>query len=105
MTNNGKLAGGWQWERVLHGIVPPLISPLDDAAAPDADAMVALVEHVVGAGCTGLFMLGGCGEGAWLTPSQRGAVVRHAAPAAGGRVPGLARADLPRPGPAIAARV
>ena len=32
MTNNGKPAGGWQWERVLHGIVPPLISPLDDAS-------------------------------------------------------------------------
>ena len=41
MTNNGKPAGGWQWERVLHGIVPPLISPLDDAGAPDADAMAA----------------------------------------------------------------
>ena len=79
----GKLAGGWQWERVLHGIVPPLISPLDDAGAPDAGAMAALVEHVVGAGCTGLFMLGGCGEGAWLTPSpaRRG----DRAAAAGGR--------------------
>jgi 4-hydroxy-tetrahydrodipicolinate synthase len=96
-------AGGWQWERVLHGIVPPLISPLDDGGAPDAAAMSALVEHVVGAGCTGLFMLGGCGEGAWLTPAQRGAVVRLAARAAAGRVPVLAGVMLPATGPAIEA--
>jgi 4-hydroxy-tetrahydrodipicolinate synthase len=99
---NGK-AGAWQWERVLHGIVPPLISPLDDAGAPDAGAMAALVEHVVGAGCTGLFMLGGCGEGAWLTGAQRGAVVRHAVRAASGRVPVLAGVMLPATGPAIEA--
>ena len=110
MTDNGKTAallgkpaGGWQWERVLHGIVPPLISPLDDAGAPDADAMAALVEHVVGAGCTGLFMLGGCGEGAWLTPTQRAAVIRHAVRAAGGRVPVLAGVMMPGTGPAIEA--
>ena len=58
----------WRWERQLHGIIPPLISPLDDAGAPDAGAMAALVDHVIGGGCSGLFMLGGCGEGAWLTP-------------------------------------
>src|SRR5260370_32067143 len=103
MTNNGKLAGGWQWERVLHGIVPPLISPLDDAGAPDADAMAALVEHVVGAGCTGLFMLGGCGEGAWLTPTQRGAVIRQSARAPAGRVPVLAGVLPPGARPAVGA--
>src|SRR5260370_10624966 len=103
MTNNGKPAGGWQWERVLHGIVPPLISPLGDAGAPDADAMAALVEHVVGAGCTGLFMLGGCGEGAWLTPTQRGAVIPPSGRAAAGRVPVLAGAVPAGAGPAIQA--
>lgn len=110
MTDNGKTvaspgnpAGGWQWERVLHGIVPPLISPLDDTGAPDADAMAVLVEHVVGAGCTGLFMLGGCGEGAWLTPTQRGTVIGQALRAAAGRVPVLAGVMMPGTGPAIEA--
>ena len=110
MTDNGKTAAsrgkpaaGWQWERVLHGIVPPLISPLDDAGGVDADAMAALVEHVVGAGCTALFMLGGCGEGAWLTPTQRGAVIRQAVAAAAGRVPVLAGVMLPGTGPAVEA--
>ena len=78
-SGNGRTA--WSWDEALCGVVPPLISPLDGAGAPDADSMAALVEHVLGAGCTGLFVLGGCGEGAWLTPSQRGAVVkrRHSA--------------------------
>src|SRR6185437_1275322 len=103
MSNALRNGGGWQWERALHGIVPPLISPLDDAGTPDAGALAALVEHVVGAGCTGLFMLGGCGEGAWLTSAQRGAVVRTAARAAAGRVPVLAGVMLPATGPAIEA--
>lgn len=99
MTDNGKTAmaggksaSGWRWEQVLHGLVPPLISPLDEAGVPDGAAMAALVDHVVGAGCTGLVVLGGCGEGAWLTASQRGAVIRHAARAAAGRVPVLLKA-------------
>jgi 4-hydroxy-tetrahydrodipicolinate synthase len=94
---------GWRWERQLHGIIPPLISPLHDAGAPDTGAMTALVDHVIGGGCTGLFMLGGCGEGAWLTSAQRGAVVRTAARAAAGRVPVLAGVMLPATGPAIEA--
>jgi iron-sulfur cluster assembly protein len=47
-------ARDWDWERQLHGIVPPLISPLDDEGAPDAGAMTALVDHVIGGGCSGL---------------------------------------------------
>jgi len=102
-TAGGKLASGWRWEQVLHGIVPPLISPLDEAGVPDCVAMAALVDHVVGAGCTGLFVLGGCGEGAWLTASQRGAVIRNAARAAAGRVPVLAGVMLPGTGAAVEA--
>jgi dihydrodipicolinate synthase/N-acetylneuraminate lyase len=98
-SGNGRTA--WSWGEALCGVVPPLISPLDGAGAPDADAMAALVEHVLGAGCTGLFVLGGCGEGAWLTPSQRGAVVKGVARAAAGRAPVLAGVMLPATGPAV----
>ena len=100
-SGNGRMA--WSWDEALCGVVPPLISPLDGAGAPDAAAMAALVEHVLGAGCTGLFVLGGCGEGAWLTPSQRGAVVREVARAAAGRAPVLAGVMLPATGPAVEA--
>jgi 4-hydroxy-tetrahydrodipicolinate synthase len=87
----------------LTGVVPPLISPLDRAGQPDAGAMAALVEHVVGAGSRGLFVLGGCGEGAWLTPRHRAAVLRGAVRAAARRVPVLAAVMLPATGPAVEA--
>jgi 4-hydroxy-tetrahydrodipicolinate synthase len=85
----------WSWTAALSGVVPPCISPLDGAGEPDPGATAALVEHVVGGGASGLFVLGGCGEGAWLTAAQRGAVIGAAARAAGGRVPVLAGVMLP----------
>jgi 4-hydroxy-tetrahydrodipicolinate synthase len=81
-------------------VVPPLISPLTPSGEPDAGAIGALVEHVLAGGCSGLFVLGGCGEGAWLTPSQRGGVIRASVRAARGRVPVLAGVMLPATGPA-----
>jgi 4-hydroxy-tetrahydrodipicolinate synthase len=93
----------WSWESVLAGVVPPLISPLTPTGDADAVGLGALVEHVLGAGCTGLFVLGGCGEGAWLTSAQRRAVVRAAARAAAGRAPVLAGVMLPATGPAVEA--
>ena len=54
-------------------------------------------------GCSGLFVLGGCGEGAWLPSRQRGTVVRAFVRAAAGRVPVLAGVMLPATGPAVEA--
>jgi hypothetical protein len=34
----------------------------------DGEAAGALVEHVLGGGCSGLFVLGGCGEGRGSPP-------------------------------------
>ena len=82
----------WSWDDALTGVVPPLISPLTDGGDVDGPATGALVEHVLGGGCTGLFVLGGCGEGAWLTTAQRDGVVRAAVKAAAGRVPVLSHA-------------
>lgn len=101
-SGNGR-AAAWSWDKALCGVVPPLISPLDSKGELDALAVTALVGHVLGAGCTGLFVLGGCGEGAWLTPSQRAAVVKEVARAAAGRVPVLAGVMLPATGPAVEA--
>jgi len=94
---------GWTWARALEGVVPPLVSPLDGAGTVDAGALAALVEHVLAGGCSGLFVLGGCGEGAWLAPAERGAVVRGAVRAAAGRAPVLAGVMLPGTRPALEA--
>jgi dihydrodipicolinate synthase/N-acetylneuraminate lyase len=85
----------WSWAQALTGVVPPLISPLDGGGQPDEAATGRLVEHVLAGGASGLFVLGGCGEGAWLTGPQRGAVVRATVRAAAGRVPVLTGVMLP----------
>src|SRR5581483_4229357 len=102
-TDDSIMAQSWTWQRALSGVVPPLISPLDESGEPDAAAMAKLVEHALAGGCTGLFVLGGCGEGAWLTTSQRGAVIRAAVRAAAGRVPLLVGCMLPATGAAAEA--
>jgi dihydrodipicolinate synthase/N-acetylneuraminate lyase len=89
-----------EWTSVLSGVVPPLISPLDASDRVDREGMSALVEHLLDAGCTGLFVNGGCGEGPWLTSSQRGDVVRAARDASRGRAPVLSGVTLPATGPA-----
>ena len=61
-SGNGRGADAWTWDEALCGVVPPLIFPLDSTGQPDALAMDALLAHVLGVGCSGLFVLGGCGE-------------------------------------------
>jgi 4-hydroxy-tetrahydrodipicolinate synthase len=96
----------WSWEVALRGVIPPMISPLTTSGDPDNLVTGRLVEHILAAGCTGLFVLGGCGEGAWLTGGQRAAVIRMAVSTANGRAPVLAGVMLPATGPAAeAARV
>lgn len=103
MTAPGAAPRHWTWEGALTGIVPPAISPLDQAGEVDEGAVGTLVEHVLQGGSSGLFILGGCGEGAWLPTRQRGTVVRAFVRAAAGRVPVLAGVMLPATGPATEA--
>ncbi len=91
---------GWSWETALCGVIPPMISPLTASGEPDQAAIRKLVEHTLGGGCSGLFVLGGCGEGAWLTAKQRAAVVRATVQAVAGRAPVLVGIMLPATGPA-----
>lgn len=88
----------WSWDRALCGVVPPMLSPLTERQEVDGDALRRLVEHILAGGCSGLFVLGGCGEGAWLTRTQRGQVIRATVEAARGRVPVLAGVMLPSSG-------
>lgn len=83
--------------------MPPLISPLTIEGEPDEGATQALVNHILAGGCSGLFVLGGCGEGAWLTGGRRAAVIRAVVRAAAGRAPVLAGIMLPATGPAVEA--
>jgi 4-hydroxy-tetrahydrodipicolinate synthase len=103
MTASAGAGRRWTWDGALSGIVPPAISPLDAGGEIDEGAIALEVEHVLRGGCSGLFVLGGCGEGAWLPARQRGTVVRAFVRAAAGRVPVLAGVMLPATGPAAEA--
>ena len=77
-----------------------MISPLTASGEPDEASIGKLVEHILEGGCSGLFALGGCGEGAWLTGKHRAAVIRVTVQAAAGRAPVLVGVMLPATGPA-----
>jgi dihydrodipicolinate synthase/N-acetylneuraminate lyase len=100
---NTSATRAWSWDSALQGIVPPMISPLTPKGAVDGPSLAMVVAHILDGGCSGLFVLGGCGEGAWLTPSQRAAVIQGTVAAAAGRVPVLAGIMLPATGPAVEA--
>ncbi|MFC0526099.1 dihydrodipicolinate synthase family protein [Phytohabitans kaempferiae] len=74
----------------LHGVIPPVITPLTPEDEVDVEAIHRLTDHLVDAGVTGLFVLGSSGEGPALTPAQREETVRAFVKAARGRVPVLA---------------
>ena len=75
-SETGRTNPNWSWDTALCGVVPPMISPLNETGESDGDALKTLVGHILNGGCSGLFVLGGCGEGAWLTSAQRASMGR-----------------------------
>jgi dihydrodipicolinate synthase/N-acetylneuraminate lyase len=81
----------------LTGVLPALISPLDQAGHVDERAVARLVEHVIAAGVHGLLPLGSTGESASLDEPARRTVLETVVGAAAGRVPvicGVAQSHL-----------
>jgi len=74
----------------LSGIVPPTVTPLDAEHALDRRSFSAVLEHLLGAGVHGVFVLGSTGELAFHDAAVRETVVAHAVEVVGGRVPVLA---------------
>ncbi|MEV5609353.1 dihydrodipicolinate synthase family protein [Streptomyces sp. NPDC052225] len=74
----------------LRGVVPPLLTPLTPDGEVDVASVRRLVEHLIGAGVHGLFLLGSSGEAAYLTDARRRTALETAVDAAAGRVPVLA---------------
>jgi len=71
----------------LKGIVPPLITPLKDRDTLDVQGLEKLVEHVLGGGVHGLFVLGTTGEGPSLGYRLRKELVQRVCRQVDGRVP------------------
>ncbi len=73
----------------FRGIIPYLVTPLDEGGDVDEAALRRLVEHLIDAGVHGLSPLGSTGETMYLDQRQRDRVVTLTVAAAGGRVPVL----------------
>ncbi|KKD03597.1 dihydrodipicolinate synthase family protein [Streptomyces sp. WM6386] len=82
----------------LTGVVPPVCTPLTPSREVDIPSLLRLVDHLVGAGVHGLFVLGTSSEAAYLTDAQRRSVVETVTGHVGGQLPVLAGAiDMTTP--------
>jgi 4-hydroxy-tetrahydrodipicolinate synthase len=73
----------------LHGIVPPMITPLKDRDTLDVEGLERLVEHLVAGGVHGLFILGTSGETPCLSYRLRRELIGRVCRQIGDRLPVL----------------
>jgi 4-hydroxy-tetrahydrodipicolinate synthase len=74
----------------LHGIFPPLLTPLTEDGRIDHDSLGRLVDYVIGGGVHGIWAMGTTGEFACFDADEREAAVRTTVQAVRGRVPVVA---------------
>jgi len=78
--------------KTFHGIVPPIVTPLNADGTIDHGGLARHVEHLIASGVDGIFALGSTGEVAYLTDADRLAVVETVGRTVAGRVPVIAGA-------------
>lgn len=72
---------------ILRGIIPPVLTPFHTDGTLDLESLDSLVEHLLGAGVHGLFILGSSGQVAYLTDAERDTVIERVVATVAGRVP------------------
>jgi 4-hydroxy-tetrahydrodipicolinate synthase len=71
----------------ISGIIPPVATPLTPEEDLDEPGLRRLIRKLVDAGCHGLFVLGGTGEGVYLTEAVRAQTIEVTVEEAAGRLP------------------
>lgn len=71
----------------LHGIIPPVVTPLTHDYKVDKPSLRRVIRHLLDGGVHGLFLLGSTSEVIFLNAQQRADVMEVAVAEAGGRVP------------------
>jgi dihydrodipicolinate synthase/N-acetylneuraminate lyase len=74
---------------LLQGIVPPMLTPLRGRDELDVPGLERLIEHILGGGVSGLFILGTTGEGPSLSYRLRRELIERVCRQVKGRVPVL----------------
>lgn len=75
--------------RQLHGIIPPLVTPLSGVDTLDIAGLDRLIEHVLAGGVHGVFILGTTGEAPSLSYRLRRELISRTCERVAGRVPVL----------------
>lgn len=73
--------------KIRGGIIPPVVTPLDENKKLDIPSLHRLVDHLIDGGVDGLFALGSSGEVVFLTDADRALVLREIVEHTAGRVP------------------
>ncbi|WP_248761119.1 dihydrodipicolinate synthase family protein [Pseudarthrobacter sp. SSS035] len=74
----------------LHGIVPPVVTPLTHNMQVDVASLRRVVRHLIDGGVHGLFILGSSSEVEFLDETRRATVIQTVVDEAAGRVPVIA---------------
>lgn len=69
-----------------HGVIPPIITPVDENENVDEEGFRALIEHCIEGGLHGIFVAGTNGECMQLTQKERNRAIRIALDQAKGRI-------------------
>jgi 4-hydroxy-tetrahydrodipicolinate synthase len=77
---------------LLNGVIPPVVTPVDERGEVDRDSLARLIGFLLDAGADGVFVGGSTGEVALLDSADRRTAIGVAVATAGGRVPVLAGA-------------
>ncbi|MBN2132337.1 MAG: dihydrodipicolinate synthase family protein [Sedimentisphaerales bacterium] len=71
----------------VHGIIPPMVTPLTDTGRLDVPGMETLIEHMLVGGVAGLFVLGTTGEAASVPSELRKELIERTCRQVDGRAP------------------
>lgn len=71
----------------VEGIVPALITPMNEDETISQKGLRAVIEHVINGGVHGIFILGSQGESFTLTLEEKKSVIKTTVEASAGRVP------------------
>jgi 4-hydroxy-tetrahydrodipicolinate synthase len=74
----------------LHGVVPPVVTPLHADFSVDYPSFTRVIEHLIAGGVHGLFFLGSTSEVVFHDEAARDRILAHAVEVVGGRLPVLA---------------
>lgn len=77
-------------EKKILGVVPPIITPVDENEHVDEEALRKLIDHCIENGIHGIFVCGSNGECMSLTQSERDRAIKIAVDECRGRVPVMA---------------